>query len=153
VTEWGVRVVLARLGLVLGTDGGALPVLSRSVRWYVGGPLGTGDQIVSWIHVDDAVRAFLFCLDHETVQGPTNLTAPHPVSQAELVEALGGVLGRPVWLRVPAWLLGLRFGEGAGPLVTGQRVRPRVLEAQGFEFCHPRISGALADLFGRVGGS
>jgi hypothetical protein len=149
----GVRVVLARLGLVLGMDGGALPVLARPLRWYIGGQLGTGEQIVSWIHVDDAVRALLFCLDHESVEGPTNLTAPHPVSQAELVAALGGILGRPVWLRVPAWLLGLRFGEGAEPLVTGQRVRPRVLETAGFEFRHRRISGALADLFARAGGS
>jgi uncharacterized protein (TIGR01777 family) len=153
VSQLGVRVVLARFGLVLGTDGGALPELSRPLRWYVGGPLGTGEQIVSWIHVDDAVRALLFCLDHESVQGPVNFTAPHPASQAELLQTLGGILRRPVWLPVPAWLLGLRFGEGAEPLVTGQRVRPRVLEAQGFEFCHPRISGALADLFGRVGGS
>jgi uncharacterized protein len=153
VAPLGVRVVLARLGLVLGRDGGALPELSKPLRWYVGGPLGTGEQIVSWIHVDDAVRALLFCLDHESVEGPTNLTAPHPVSQAELVTTLGGILGRPAWLRVPAWLLGLRFGEGAEPLVTGQRVRPRVLETRGFEFHHPRISGALAHLFGGAGGS
>jgi hypothetical protein len=149
----GVRIVLARLGMVLGTDGGALPVLSGPVRWYVGGPLGRGDQMVSWIHVDDAVGALLFCLDHESMEGPINLTAPHPVTQSELVRALGELLGRPVWLRVPGWIVAMRLGEGAEPLLTGQRVVPRGLMAHGFEFRHPRIGDALADLFRRAGGS
>ncbi len=144
--DLGVRVVLPRFGMVLGRGGGALPSLLGPVRWFAGGPLGTGEQIISWIHVSDAVEAIIFCLGHDSIDGAVNLTAPAPVTEGELVQALGARLARPVWLRVPAWALRWRFGEGAEPLLTGQRVRGAVLAAEGFRFRYPTLAQAIADL-------
>jgi uncharacterized protein (TIGR01777 family) len=142
----GVRVVSARLGIVLGKDGGALPQMARPFRMFAGGPLGDGRQIVPWIHVEDAVRALLFAIEDPRVEGPINVVAPNPVSNRELSRAIGRVLGRPSWLPVPRLALELAFGrEGAQPIVTGQRAVPRVLEGLGFEFRYPRLEPALEE--------
>jgi hypothetical protein len=142
----GVRVVHPRIGVVLG-PGGALAKMARVYRWFVGGPVGDGTQWVSWIHVDDAVRALLFLVDTGTLSGPVNLVAPAPVTMNELARALGRALGRPSSMRVPAFALRLAFGKGlAELLLTGQRVAPRRLEEAGFAFTFSRLEEALAGL-------
>lgn len=144
----GVRVVCARLGIVLGVGGGALEEMAKPFRMYAGGPIGSGEQIVSWIHLDDAVSALIRSLDDPQMIGPVNVTAPHPVPNAELAKCLGQVLGRPSALRVPAFALKLRFGEGASPLLTGQAALPRVLERKGFEWQYPQLAEALTQALG-----
>jgi len=143
----GVRVVHPRIGVVLGTGGGALAKMAKAFRWFVGGPVGDGTQWTSWIHVDDAVRALLFLVDTASLSGPVNLVAPTPVTMNELARAIGRSLARPSAMRVPAFALRLAFGEAlAELLLTGQRVAPRRLEAAGFTFGFSRLDEALATL-------
>jgi hypothetical protein len=141
--DFSVRVVCSRLGVVLGPDGGALTEMVKPFRVYAGGPLGSGRQIVSWVSLEDAVRILLLCIDDDSLSGPVNVVAPRPVANAELSRAIGEVLGKPSWLRVPATALKLRFGEGADPLLTGQRVEPRVLRRHGYVWAHPDVRSAL----------
>jgi hypothetical protein len=146
--ELGVRVVRARFGIVLGAGGGALEQMAMPFRMLAGGPIGNGKQVVSWISLEDAVRALCHLLDDDSISGAVNVVAPHPVSNGELSDAIGKELGKPSWLRVPAAALRLRFGEGAEPLLTGQRVRPVVLEQAGFSWHHPDIGSALSAALG-----
>ena len=142
----GVRVVHPRIGVVLGR-GGALAKMEGAFRWFVGGPIGDGTQWMSWIHVDDAVRALLFLVDTETVSGAVNLVAPAPRTMNDMARAIGRALGRPSSMRVPAFALRLALGEGlAELLLTGQRVAPRRLEEAGFEFSFRSLDEALAGL-------
>lgn len=139
----GVRVVLARFGIVLDRGGGALQEMAKPFRMFAGGPIGGGEQVVSWVHRADAVGILARCLEDETLSGPVNVVAPEALTQAELAKALGKALGRPSWLRVPAAALRARFGEGAEPLLTGQRVTPAKMKAAGYVWHHPEIQGAL----------
>jgi uncharacterized protein (TIGR01777 family) len=140
----GVRVVLARLGFVVAGDGGALGQMAQPFRFFLGGRIGSGEQIMSWIHIEDAVRALLLCIDDERISGPVNLAAPNAVSSSELARAIGAALGRPSWLPAPAFALRLLFGrEGSEPMLSGLRAKPAVLERAGFEFRYPEIGPAL----------
>ncbi len=144
--ESGVRTVLLRTGIVLGRGGGALQRMAMPFRLFAGGPVGSGRQWFSWIHIDDLVGIILHAIDTETVRGPLNATAPEPRTNADFSKALGRALGRPSWLPVPAFALRLLFGEGAGFLVTGQRVLPKRAQASGYSFKYPTAEEALADL-------
>lgn len=144
----GCRVVRLRFGVVLGRGGGALTEMAMPFRMYVGGPLGTGKQVFSWIHLRDAVHAILLCIDDETISGPVNVTSPSAVTNEELARAMGKALHRPSFVRAPAFALRARFGEGADPILTGQRAAPSVLEAHGFQWAHPTVSDALEDALG-----
>jgi len=131
----------------LSRDGGALPEIQRPFRFFVGGPLGSGEQFVSWIHLEDELRLILYLLDHESLSGPVNAVAPQPTRQRELARQLGNLMGRPAFIRAPAWALGLVLGEMAGPLlVQGQRALPVRAQEAGFEFTYARLREALADL-------
>jgi uncharacterized protein (TIGR01777 family) len=146
----GVRVVHPRVGVALGRGGGALEKMAEPFRWFVGGPIGAGTQWVSWVHVDDVVRAMLWAIDRDAVVGPANVVAPEPVTMNELARALGAAMHRPSALRVPALALKAALGDGlAKLLLTGQRAVPAALLAAGFEFRFPRLEPALADLFSR----
>ncbi len=145
----GARVVCARLGIVLGPGGGALSVMTKPFQWFVGGPLGSGEQWVSWIHLEDAVSILLACLDDATLSGPVNVTAPGPVPQRELAKALGRALQRPSALKVPSFALRLRLGQGATPILTGQPVIPRVMQEHGYTWQHPTLEGALSAALNR----
>jgi uncharacterized protein len=140
------RVVLTRTGVVLAPSGGALAKMLPFFKLGVGGPVGGGGQYVPWIHLGDVASALLFCLDHEHLKGPVNLTAPRPATNAELSRALGHVLHRPAVLPVPALALRLLYGEMATIVITGQRVIPRRLDEAGFPFRHPEIEPALRDV-------
>ena len=141
----GIRVVRARLGIVMGRGGGALAEMVKPFKMFVGGPIGSGKQFVSWVHLEDVVSVLLRAVDDERLSGAVNVVAPHPVTNRELSSQIGKVLGRPSAFSVPAAALRLRFGEGAQPLVTGQRVKPGALEQIGYVFRHPDIAGALSE--------
>ena len=146
--EAGVRVVHARTGIVLSADGGALKKMLLPFRLAAGGRIGTGHQYMSWITIDDEVRAIVHCLTHDQLSGPVNLTAPRPVTNAEFTKALGAALRRPAVIPIPAAALRALFGTQMATemLLAGQRVLPAKLEASGYPFKHNDIETALKQL-------
>ena len=144
----GARVVLARFGIVLGADGGALANMLPAFRKFAGGPIGSGRQWFPWIHIADLAGAIQFLADRDDLSGPFNLCGPQPVRNRELAQALGKTIGRPAVVTVPALALKLALGEGAHVLLAGQRAVPAALQAAGFEFQHPHLDRALGDLLG-----
>ncbi len=149
----GVRVVNARIGIVLDPTGGALAKMILPFKLGLGGKIGSGRQFMSWISLVDAVRAIDHLLQRDDLSGPVNLTAPKPVTNAELTRSLASSLHRPSLLRVPAFAARLAFGEMAdGALLGGARVLPKRLLASGFEFDFPEIDGYLRHCLGRSAG-
>ncbi|GAP05685.1 MAG TPA: TIGR01777 family protein [Anaerolinea thermolimosa] len=146
VEEEGVRRVIGRTGVVLTPRGGVLPRMMLPFRFFVGGPLGTGKQWISWIHLEDTVRGIQFMLENPACTGVYNLTSPQPVTNAEFVKTLGRVLRRPCWLPVPALALKIILGEMSTLILDGQRVIPTRLEEAGFPFRFARLESALRDL-------
>ena len=140
-----VRSVILRLGLVLGR-GGALPALMAPHRVALGATLGSGDQVMSWIHLDDVLSVFKRAMRDTAMQGIYNTVSPHPLSQREFAQAAAQTLGRPQWLRLPIAPVRLLLGEMAQLLVDGQQVVPERLQQAGFEFRFPRMLDALKDL-------
>lgn len=140
------RVVRTRTGVVLSPSGGALAQMLPVFRLGIGGPVAGGKQYVPWVHLDDVVAAFLFAIEQRDAAGPVNVTAPHPVTNAELSHALGRALHRPAILPVPALALKVLYGDMAQLVTTGQRVIPRRLEQLGFHFGHPEVESALRDV-------
>jgi uncharacterized protein (TIGR01777 family) len=146
----GIRVVLLRTGIVLTAAGGALGKMLLPFRLGLGGRLGGGQQWVSWIALEDEVRAIRFVLGDTRLEGPVNLVAPNPVRNAELARTLGRVLGRPAVAPAPAALLKLLFGEMAEDTVlASQLVRPLKLVGAGFTFRHSTLEHALRSELGR----
>lgn len=141
----GTRYVILRFGLVLGA-GGALPSLLLPYRLGLGGRLGDGQQIMSWIHLDDLLRLFADAMDSESIRGTYNAVAPEQISQTQFSKTVGQVLQRPVWFHLPAKLIRWLAGEMAQIFVDGQRVIPKRLLNEGFQFRHPTLISALRDL-------
>jgi uncharacterized protein (TIGR01777 family) len=139
----GVRVVRLRLGVVLARDGGALGRMVPPFRAFVGGPIGTGRQWMSWIHGDDVTGLVLAALADDRWRGAVNATAPAPVRNAEFAAALGATLARPAVLPTPAFALRMALGEMAEMLLTGQRVVPAAATALGFRWRYPDLVSAL----------
>ncbi|WP_127588613.1 TIGR01777 family oxidoreductase [Paenibacillus koleovorans] len=145
----GVRLVKLRIGLVLGTDGGALPPMAMPYKLGVGGRVGSGRHWMSWIHVRDMARLIYYCVENASVVGPVNATGPKPVRNDEFGRALGYALGRPHWMPVPAVMLKLLFGELSVLLLEGQKVMPRAALDYGFHFKFNTLEEALGELYGR----
>lgn len=146
VEELGVRRVVIRTGMVLGMDG-ALPKMAKPFRFYLGGPLGSGNQWVSWIHIMDHVLAVLHLIRNKDAKGVYNLTSPHPVRMKDFCRALGEALNRPSWLPAPEAVLKLLLGQMAEELLlSGQQAVPARLVEEGFSFAYPEIGQALHDL-------
>jgi uncharacterized protein (TIGR01777 family) len=145
----GMRVVLARLGIVLSGAGGALAKLVPPFSLGVGGRIGSGRQVMSWVALDDALGALCWALDAEALGGPVNVVAPAAVTNAEFVRTLGAVLRRPAVLPVPGTAVRLMFGEMGNDLLGGQRVSPRRLLDSGFQFRHATLADTLAFELGR----
>ena len=139
----GVRVVRLRIGLVLGMGAGALAKMVPPFRFFMGGPVGSGRQWISWIHQQDVTGLIEWVLTHPEVSGAVNATAPQPVTMRELCATLGRAMHRPSWLPVPAVALRLLFGEMADLLLTGQRVLPAAARSSGFTFRFPELTPAL----------
>jgi uncharacterized protein (TIGR01777 family) len=146
----GVRVVVTRTGVVLSPSGGALAKMLPFFRLGIGGPVAGGRQYVPWVHLDDVVGAMLFCAGRPEATGPVNLTAPSPVTNAQLSKVLGRVLKRPAFLPVPGLAVKALYGEMAEIVITGQRAVPAVLEKLGYGFRHPDLEAALRDVLGRT---
>lgn len=142
----GTRVVITRFGVVLGKDAGALRQMVLPFRFFVGGPIGSGHQWLSWIHVDDLCRAASFVIDHSEIAGPVNFTAPGPVTNRDLSQSIGKALRRPSFMPAPGFMIKLVLGEMGEVILEGQRVVPSVLLEKGFSFRFPDIDAALDDL-------
>jgi uncharacterized protein len=139
----GTRVVNLRFGVVLSRDGGALAKMLLPFKLGLGGRLGSGKQYMSWIAVQDAVRAVEYAMITDSLRGPVNLSAPEPVTNVEFTSTLGRALHRPTIFPVPTFALKLLFGEMAEVIQAGARVMPRKLSAAGFEFQYPKLRSAL----------
>jgi uncharacterized protein (TIGR01777 family) len=145
----GARVVITRFGIVLGKTGGALGQMIPAFKKFVGGPLGSGKQWFSWIHMEDLLQAFLFVLDRDVLKGPVNFCAPNPVRNKDLAKALGKVLSRPSFIKTPALTLRLALGEFGSVLLEGQKALPAKLLKHGFEFRYPKIGEALEEVISK----
>jgi uncharacterized protein len=141
-----VRVTYMRTGVVLSPSGGALAKMLPFFKLGIGGPVAGGKQYVPWIHLDDVVGGLICCLDEGSAAGPVNLTAPQPVTNADLSRALGHVLGRPALLPVPGFAVKALYGEMADIVISGQRALPARLGELGYDFRHTEVEAALADV-------
>jgi uncharacterized protein (TIGR01777 family) len=140
------KTAILRLGVVLGTHGGALKKMLLPFRLGLGGPIGSGDMIMSWIVLHDLARICEFLIGKRS-PGVFNATSPKPVTNREFSKALGSVLGRPAFLPVPEFMLKLIFGEAASVLISSKEVYPRMLLEAGFVFRYPEIAPALESIF------
>jgi|TARA_Y100001968_G_scaffold257840_1_gene244679 hypothetical protein len=138
------RVCLLRTGVVLAAEGGALEKMRLPFKLGLGGPIGSGEQYMSWIHLDDMVAGICFLMTHSRCSGPFNLTAPQPVTNKAFVSAFANALNRPAFMPLPGFALKVIMGEAADMLLTGQRVIPQKLLDAGFEFKFDSIDKAFA---------
>lgn len=144
--EMGVRRAVVRTGVVLSNRGGAFPNMVMPFKFFAGGPLGSGNQWVSWVHNQDVARAFLHLTENEDLRGTFNLTAPEPVRNYQLARAIGKAMGRPAFVQTPAFPLKMVFGELAQTITEGQRAVPQALLDNKFEFTYPDPQSACDEL-------
>lgn len=149
VKQAGVRLVILRMGIVLG-NGGALAKIIPPFKLFVGGPLGEGHQWFSWIHLDDLVDLIIESLERNDVEGAFNATSPHPVRMSKLCETLGEIMNRPSWLPVPDFVLEFLLGDASKVVLEGQQVLPQKTKSIGFEYQYPNLKKALMDILSRV---
>lgn len=142
----GVRVAIMRFGVVYGKGGGAMEKMLLPFKLGLGGKMGSGTQMVSWIHIDDLVRAVVYLIERETLSGAFNFTAPHPLSNAEQTRIMGDVLHRPTLLGVPEFAVKLIFGEGAGVMLDSKIVKPKRLLEAGFTFLYDDFRAAFEQI-------
>jgi uncharacterized protein (TIGR01777 family) len=140
------RVCLLRTGIVLSRKEGALEKMLPAFKMGLGGPMASGEQYMSWIHINDMLSAIRFLLLSPTAKGPYNLTAPNPVTNLEFSRLLATQVSRPCLFRMPKLMLKVLFGEMSDLLIYGQRVVPEQLKSQGFDFEYPELTGALESL-------
>jgi len=146
VDRSGVRRIIIRTGVVLDRQEGILPRFLLPVRLFAGGPMGSGRQGISWIHLCDQARAMRFLLEHPSSQGVYNLTAPEAVSNADFGRAIARTLHRPYWIPVPSFALRMVLGEMSSLVLDGQFVRAARLQEAGFQFLFADVYSALKDL-------
>lgn len=149
VEKMGVRRPIARTGLVMSTKGGVLPLMSLPVKLFVGGPIGSGKQQMPWIHLHDEVAALRWLMDTPTATSAYNLSAPNPLSNADLTKAMAKALGRPAFIPTPGFAFQVAFGELAMLLLEGQRAVPTRLLKEGFAFKFTDAEAAFRDLFSK----
>jgi hypothetical protein len=142
------RVAVTRTGVVLSPTGGALQKMLPVFKAGIGGPVAGGRQYLPWVHLDDVVGALLTCLDDTTAEGPINVVAPNPVTNAEFSKALGRALHRPAVLPVPGFAIKALYGEMSVIVITGQNVQPSRLKLLSYEFARPQLQEALNAVVG-----
>jgi hypothetical protein len=148
VKDSGTRLVILRFGIVLGL-GGALGKMLTPFQMFLGGPIGSGNQWMSWVHLDDVVELIITAITNTQMQGVYNATAPHPVRMMELCQALGRVMQRPSWLPVPGFALEALLGDGALVVLEGQQVLPKQTLTSGFNYRYPTVEPALKEILSR----
>jgi uncharacterized protein (TIGR01777 family) len=145
IAGFGSRLIIARTGIVLARDGGALPKLAAPFRMFVGGAIGSGKQVMSWVHRDDWLSMITWAIETAEVSGPLNVTAPKPVTNAAFAVALGRAMHRPAWFKAPAFAVRAVAGEVADiAVLAGQRVLPKKALGFKFGFRYPDVDRALA---------
>jgi uncharacterized protein (TIGR01777 family) len=142
-TEKGVRVAVMRFGVVLGKGGGALAKMIPAFKSFLGGPIGRGLQWFPWMHLTDLMASILFIAENPGVEGSLNFCAPNPVTNRQLADTLGEVLGRPAFMPAPAFMIRAVLGEFGNVLLDSQRTVPDKLLSHGFEFQYPDIKSAI----------
>jgi len=145
VKDANVRLVILRFGIILG-NGGALGKMITPFKLFAGGPIGTGQQWFSWIHLDDIVSLIIQALTKSTMEGVYNGTAPQPVSMNDLSTTMGKVMNRPSWLPVPGFAIEAILGDGAKVVLEGQQVLPKRTLESGFEYQYPNLQSALTQI-------
>lgn len=146
-SRFGTRVVTVRFGVVLGKNGGALKTMLPAFSMGLGGRLASGDQYMSWIHIDDLVALLLFCAGNEQISGPVNGVSPEPVTNRFFTRTLGRVVRRPAFLHLPAFILRLVLGECSSVLTSSQNVFPQKAIQAGFTYTYPTLDKALRSIF------
>ena len=146
MSEHGARVIKLRLGLVMGTDGGALQKMLPIFRWGGGGRLGSGQQWMSWIHIDDLISMIVWTMTQPDLAGPFNAVAPAPIRNVDFTKQLAAAVNRPAILPVPAFALKVTLGEFSQELLSSKRVVPQAALASGFKFEFETFDKAIADL-------
>jgi len=142
-----IRVVRIRIGIVLSASGGVVEAILRPVKWYVGAPLGSGDQTVSWIHLDDLANIFVKAVEDKTMEGAYNGVAPHPVSNRELTKTIANTVRRPIiFPAIPAFVLKSLLGEMADLVLYGSKVSCAKIQQAGYIFAFTNVEAALNDL-------
>ncbi|AQU78669.1 MULTISPECIES: TIGR01777 family oxidoreductase [Planococcus] len=145
--EDGLRVSCGRFGIVLGKNGGALPLMALPYKMFAGGTVGSGKQWLSWVHIKDVARALAFALDTDQLSGAFNVTAPSPKQMKDFGKEIAHTLGRPHWIPVPSFAMKAILGEKSQLVLEGQRVLPTVLQQHGFQFKFSNLRSALADIY------
>ena len=146
-SDLGVRVINLRMGVVLSPEGGMLSSLLHPFKMGLGGVIGSGDQYLSWISIEDLSRIIVYLLEREEVRGPVNAVSPNPVTNREFTTALATVLRRPAWFAIPAFAVRLFFGEmGRSTMLAGSMVFPEKLLSSGYEFLHKDLGPTLEDV-------
>ncbi|AOM83652.1 TIGR01777 family oxidoreductase [Salisediminibacterium beveridgei] len=140
------RLVYSRFGVVLSTEGGALKKMLPAFQLYAGGKLGTGEQWMSWIHLQDVAKGLKFLIDNKEIYGPVNFTAPNPEKMKHFGKTLSGALGKPFWAPVPSVMLKAILGEMSVLVLEGQKVLPQKLTDNGYKFAFPHLNEAFDDL-------
>ena len=148
-SEGGIRTVLLRTSLVLSSNGGGLQKMLPAFRLGLGGPIGGGQQRMSWIGLPDLIELIVWCLDNQAIRGPLNAVAPQTVTQAEFARTLGAILRRPSFLPMPAWALSILFGQmGRETILSDLAARPAAALDGGFRFTKPDLASALSQAIG-----
>lgn len=144
------RVAKIRIGIVLSTEGGALKPMLLPIKYFVGSPLGSGKQWMSWIHMDDLCAMFIHIAENEKLDGVYNATSPTAATNAEFTKAIAAVLKRPIWLpKVPEFVLTILLGEMASLITQGSKVSSKKIQESGFVFQYPTLEGALENLLAK----
>lgn len=144
--DMGIRVACTRFGVILGEHGGALSPMVTPYKLFAGGTVGSGRQWLSWVHIDDVIRAIEFAIDTPSLDGPINITAPFPKQMKYFGQTIGKILNRPHWLPVPAFMMQLLLGRKSDLVLKGQFVVPEKLQKNGFLFSYPTLEEALENL-------
>lgn len=140
----GIRVVNPRIGMILSADGGALKQMLLPFKFGLGGRLGSGQQYMSWVAIEDVIGVLALALSRDSIKGPINVVSPQPITNAEFTRVLGEVLHRPTFIPLPAFVAKLAFGEMADELLLcSTRVEPKRLQQEGYQFLYPNLRDAL----------
>ena len=145
--DLGVSTIIFRFGVIVGREGGMIGKMWRPFSLGLGGKIGSGEQSLSWIHIEDLCQAYRMGIDDRSMKGIYNLCSPESTTNIELTKTLGALMHRPTFFNIPTWMLRLALSEGADVMLSGQKAYPKALLEHGFEFKYPTIKEALGSFF------